>query len=137
MVDPNSDTLFEFDPRSGSQYSTLRVYHFGTTALVFQLDNIIGGEVVVPAGTFEPGHRYEWRVTVFNPVGYWNTDFDSFTTRCLADWNEDGAISFFDTADFLADFHAMYPRADLAEPQGVWDFFDVLAFQAIQGAGCP
>lgn len=76
-------------------------------------------------------------MTVFNPYGYWNTDFDSFTARCLADWNNDGVINFFDLAAYMGAFNAMDPAADLAAPFGVWNFFDIAAFQALQAAGCP
>lgn len=147
VVDPDTDTSFEFDPRSGSQESTLRIYDFGTTVglpgrgvsktLTFQLNNIVGGEAVVPAGTLAPGHRYEWRVTVFNPYGYWNTEFDSFTARCKADRTGDEAINFFDISDFLDAYNAMDPDADLAEPFGVWNFFDLTAYMDLYNAGCP
>ena len=55
---------------------------------------------------------------------------------CLPDWNGDGELNFFDVQEFLADFSAQNPRADLA-PDGQFNFFDVQIFLAAFSAGCP
>jgi hypothetical protein len=56
---------------------------------------------------------------------------------CQADWNSDGLTNFFDLVDYIADYNARTPGADLAPPAGAWNFFDVSAFLGIYNAGCP
>lgn len=48
-----------------------------------------------------------------------------------------GTHNFFDVSAFLGAFGAMEPAADLAEPFGVFNFFDVSAFLGEFGNGCP
>ena len=62
--------------------------------------------------------------------------FDPLCEPCLADWNNDGLLDFFDVLAFLADFTAMNPNADINN-DSVWDFFDVLAFLQAFSDGCP
>ncbi len=56
---------------------------------------------------------------------------------CLADFNGDGAVNFFDISAFIAAFNAQNPSADIAAPFGVWNFFDISSFMAAYNAGCP
>lgn len=57
---------------------------------------------------------------------------------CAADLAEPfGVLDFFDVAAFLAAYNGQDAAADLAEPLGVWDFFDVAAFLAAYNDGCP
>jgi hypothetical protein len=62
--------------------------------------------------------------------------FDPECDPCLADWNGDGVLDFFDVQAFLADFAANNPNADINN-DGVWDFFDVQAFLQAFSNGCP
>ncbi len=55
---------------------------------------------------------------------------------CLADWNNDGELNFFDVAGFLDDFAAQNSAADLTD-DGTFDFFDVAAFLDAFSSGCP
>lgn len=55
---------------------------------------------------------------------------------CIADFNGDGGINFFDVQDFLAAFAAGDPSADLIA-DGLFDFFDVQRFLAEFTTGCP
>ena len=48
-----------------------------------------------------------------------------------------GVLDFSDVIAFLTAFSAMDAAADLAAPQGVFDFSDVIAFLGAFGAGCP
>lgn len=48
-----------------------------------------------------------------------------------------GVLDFSDVIAFLAAFGAMDPDADLAAPFGTYDFSDVVAFLSAFGAGCP
>ncbi|MEZ6243365.1 MAG: beta-propeller fold lactonase family protein [Phycisphaerales bacterium] len=48
-----------------------------------------------------------------------------------------GVLDFSDVLAFLTAFGSSDPAADLAPPTGVFDFSDVLAFLTAFGAGCP
>lgn len=66
-----------------------------------------------------------------------SSDF-AVTEPCLADLAEPfGTLNFFDVSAFLGAFNAQQPSADLAAPFGLWNFFDVSAFLAAFNAGCP
>lgn len=56
---------------------------------------------------------------------------------CVADWNGDSAVNFFDVLGYLDGFNAQSPDADLAAPTGVFNFFDLTAFLGEFNAGCP
>ncbi|MBX3323223.1 MAG: hypothetical protein KF757_09565 [Phycisphaeraceae bacterium] len=56
--------------------------------------------------------------------------------ECLADWNNDGELNFFDVSLFLGDFSGGVARADL-NGDGEFNFFDVSLFLAAFSAGCP
>lgn len=56
---------------------------------------------------------------------------------CLADFDGNDAINFFDFAAYLAAFTSNDPAADLAAPFGTLNFFDVAAFVGLFEAGCP
>eukprot|EP00913_Durusdinium_trenchii_P006084 g5696.t1 len=48
-----------------------------------------------------------------------------------------GVLDFSDVIAFLTAFGSMDPAADLAAPFGTFDFSDVIAFLSAFGAGCP
>jgi hypothetical protein len=48
-----------------------------------------------------------------------------------------GSLNFFDVAAFIQLFNAQDPRADLAAPAGTFNFFDVAAYIGLYNAGCP
>ncbi len=48
-----------------------------------------------------------------------------------------GVTNFFDVSAFLGFFADQDPRADFAEPFGVFNFFDVSAFLSAFNGGCP
>lgn len=48
-----------------------------------------------------------------------------------------GTLDFFDVQAFLAAFSAHQPAADLAPPTGTFDFFDVSTYLNYFSAGCP
>ncbi len=54
---------------------------------------------------------------------------------CVADWNADGVLDFFDVQGFLAAYSAGQPSADLTG-DGLFDFFDVLRFLSLFSGGC-
>ena len=63
---------------------------------------------------------------------------DDCENDCPADLAEPfGMLDFSDVLAFLTAFGGMDPAADYALPVGVFDFSDVLAFLTAFGAGCP
>jgi len=60
------------------------------------------------------------------------------SSDCTADLAEPfGALNFFDVAAYITFYNADDPRADLAEPIGTFNFFDISAFITAYNAGCP
>ena len=55
---------------------------------------------------------------------------------CAGDFNNDGALDFFDVQAFLQAFATHNPSADLTN-DGVFNFFDVQAFLQAFSNGCP
>ncbi|MFK7884719.1 MAG: GC-type dockerin domain-anchored protein [Phycisphaerales bacterium] len=59
-------------------------------------------------------------------------------TACAADLAEPfGTLNFFDVSAFIAAYNAGDAAADLAEPFGTLNFFDVSAYISSYNAGCP
>lgn len=57
---------------------------------------------------------------------------------CAADLAEPfGVLNFFDALAYIQAFNAGDPSADLTDPTGVINFFDVLAYLDAYNAGCP
>jgi uncharacterized protein (DUF433 family) len=57
---------------------------------------------------------------------------------CPADLAEPfGTLNFFDISAYLALYNAGDAGADLAEPFGALNFFDISAYLASYNAGCP
>ncbi|RMH11987.1 MAG: hypothetical protein D6695_07945 [Planctomycetota bacterium] len=67
------------------------------------------------------------------PASDW---FYSTEQPCVADFNGDGTLDFFDVLGFLDAFSANDPAADI-NSDNMFDFFDVLAFLDLFSAGCP
>ncbi len=57
------------------------------------------------------------------------------TGDCIADFNNDGSLNFFDVSQFLVAFKQMDPSADLTG-DGSYNFFDVSIFLQSYAAGC-
>ena len=55
---------------------------------------------------------------------------------CIADFNDDGLVNFFDVSDFIAAFNSQDPGADVNN-DGLFNFFDVSDFIAAFNQGCP
>lgn len=63
---------------------------------------------------------------------------DQSPAVCQADLAEPfGTINFFDLLAYIALFNAQDPQADLAEPPGVFNFFDLTAYLSSYNAACP
>ncbi len=90
-----------------------------------------------PVERADAPHMEEFPVDPFEPFDEQAAlCFDDQCEPCLPDWNGDGVLDFFDVLDFLADFTASNPNADLNN-DGVWDFFDVQLFLQAFAIGCP
>ncbi len=72
-------------------------------------------------------------------AGFWPVPFAMAPVSCNdADLAEPfGVLDFTDVVAFLGAFGAMDPAADLAPPFGVFDFTDIVGFLSAFGAGCP
>lgn len=66
----------------------------------------------------------------------WSMTIYPCTTCCVADYNADGTVDFFDYLDFVAAFSSGAPAADF-NADTVIDFFDYLDFVAAFSTGCP
>jgi hypothetical protein len=78
---------------------------------------------------------------VCRPSGDWGlaavwSSVDCGGGDCVADWNGDAVLDFFDVQGFLNDYSGMEPEADL-NGDGAFDFFDVQSFLNLFSAGCP
>ena len=60
---------------------------------------------------------------------------DECQRQCLADYNGDGLLDFFDVAAFLNGYAAHDDAADYTD-DGLFDFFDVAEFLNLYAAGC-
>lgn len=63
--------------------------------------------------------------------------FGDCATGCPPDLNRDLRVDYADVTAFLALFNQRAPDADLAEPAGVFNFFDLAAYIAAYNRGCP
>jgi hypothetical protein len=68
----------------------------------------------------------------------WHFNPENWSDACRADLAEPfGDLNFFDLAAYLALFNAQGAAADLAEPAGMFNFFDLAAYLNAFNAGCP
>ncbi len=126
------------------------------TAVHAMLDLAPGLDPVDEADIFNAASRWdrlEWRKTFTNPgdgahvitlVAFEHSgraivvQLPFGASDCPADLAEPfGVLDFSDVIAFLTAFGSMDAAADLAEPIGQFDFSDVIAFLASFGAGCP
>ncbi|MFK7882841.1 MAG: GC-type dockerin domain-anchored protein [Phycisphaerales bacterium] len=63
--------------------------------------------------------------------------FGTVPSPCLADWNDDCSVNFFDITNYIADYNAQAPAADISAPFGAFNFFDIAAFINLFNVGCP
>ena len=84
----------------------------------------------------DPGdHSGEFGLITMSGIDLGAMVFDTFVTpqglelvlTCPGDRNGDTIRDFFDISDFIADFNANDPNADLNH-DGIWDFFDVTSY---------
>jgi hypothetical protein len=95
-----------------------------TTGGPYELSGTIGQSDagVLSGGAFELAGGF-WPMVTLGPP-------------CVADFNNDGLLDFFDVQMFLGLFAASDPAADLNN-DSLFDFFDVQTFLGLFAAGCP
>lgn len=76
-----------------------------------------------------------------NPLLEFRVVYESNRVRigayCKADANSDGLLNFFDISQFITDYNAGSPAADIAAPLGILNFFDIAEFITRYNTGCP
>ncbi len=103
----------------------------------------LAGTMILTLETREslPAGRITQPITVFLDHGGVFADDQNLPNAgpCnIADFAEPlGVLDFSDVLAFLTAFGSQNPAADLAPPTGVFDFTDVIAFLGAFGAGCP
>jgi hypothetical protein len=83
-------------------------------------------------GVFAAGANF--RCTVSNSCSRVTSDVANYNV-CIADFNCDASVDFFDYLDFVAVFAENGPAADF-NADTVVDFFDYLDFVAVFASGC-
>tara|TARA_R110000782_G_scaffold19101_4_gene52001 strand:- start:11321 stop:13159 length:1839 start_codon:yes stop_codon:yes gene_type:complete len=63
--------------------------------------------------------------------------FGDCATGCPADLDRNQRLDFFDVTAFLALYNQQDAGADLAQPLGTFNFFDLAEFISLYTAGCP
>lgn len=109
------------------------MYYGGYGAALETVDGrVFVGDMAWRAETDEPGN-----VLTVSPA-ILDDDLDGVpdVCVCLADFNGDGQLNFFDVSLFVVAFASSDPQADLND-DGQFNFFDVSAFLTAYGAGCP
>ncbi len=103
-----------------------------STAITYDIDG--DGYYNNPTSAFYDSSRpadESYQVLLY--IGYYGDG----TAPCLADFNNDGLVNFFDISAFIAAYNIQDPSADIAAPFGVWNFFDISTFIGAYNAGCP
>jgi len=123
-----SGSVYVFDVTSGQEVGKLTAADTSEGDLFGNAVAISGSTAVV--GAFGDAHKgadgqYTGSAYVFN------------LNPCLPDWNTDDSLNFFDISEYIADYNAQSPAADLAAPFGSFNFFDIAEYISLFNAGCP
>lgn len=96
-----------------------------------------GTSYVVPASVLSECGTYYWGVFATNGSGNTNSTPLSFELKTIvpADFNQDGAVDFFDYLDFVAAYDSEDASADFNGDSTI-DFFDYLDFVGRFDVGC-
>jgi outer membrane protein assembly factor BamB len=98
-------------------------------------------------GPAMPGHldRFGWSVSLGSGRAWVGAPFYEATgavygfvvpERCVVDFDGDRRATTADVGLFVDLFRSGHAAADVAEPRGVFDFFDVAEFVRLYGGGC-
>ncbi|RMH25152.1 MAG: glucose dehydrogenase [Planctomycetota bacterium] len=102
---------------------------------------------IVSFGEDEQGELYftnisnntVYKLVLTNPPDKNNDGvIDTCETGCPADLAEPfGTLNIFDIQAYIGLYNAQDPAADLAEPFGTWNIFDIQAYIGLYNQGCP
>lgn len=85
-----------------------------------------------PTSTFfDPAFPADEAYSLAFYIGYYADEAD-----CLADFNNDGMVNFFDVSSFITAFNNQDPASDVNN-DGMYNFFDVSTFITAFNQGCP
>ncbi|MEM9374165.1 MAG: GC-type dockerin domain-anchored protein [Planctomycetota bacterium] len=135
------------DPAGGA---TIRIRNTDTFVVWYQANpnfslpnNPIDFASILSEGTLEPGN---YELTWFHAGNHSISSAQTIATGafslilgdapCVADFDMNGTLNFFDVSAFIAAFVAMDPAADI-DGNGIWNFFDVSDYIGLFQAGCP
>lgn len=107
----------------------------------------LSGRVFTSVRHWDEPSRGDWTIKIADrgPLDFatWNSarlvlyGTDADPSCSIADLSEPfGSLNFFDVAAFLSHFNAQSPAADF-DANGLWNFFDLAGFIASYNAGCP
>lgn len=137
----NGDSwIVEVSTNGGSSWSTIRTVN--TVSTSWRTDTISVGDEV--AATSQMRFRFTANDLGTQNVieaGLDNIRVTAFVCEdmgpvCVADFNSDGELDFFDVSAFLQALGNESPSADVNN-DGSWDFFDVSEFLQLFNQGCP
>lgn len=102
-------------------------------------------QLMLPFGAFGENAALRLSVNGDEADDLWYVDDIALTEEfvidppsCPADIAEPmGTLNFFDVSAFISLYNAQDPAADFAEPFGTFNFFDVSAFISAYNQGCP
>lgn len=105
----------------------------------------LAGQMTTPRGTatytMDPGRTHPGNPSTASNLMLdieWSFDPANWTDSCPADLAEPfGAVNFFDLLAYIDSYNTQSPQADLAEPFGALNFFDLTAYIGSFNAGCP
>ncbi len=131
--------LLEWD--TGFAAETTNVYIFeglvpSDSTQVYVAEGLTATAQQVPYGVLDESTTYSWITTSINVIGFAYSPVWSFTTRCYADCNADGALTIADFGCFQTQFGNGDPEADCNE-SGTLTIADFGCFQTRFEAGCP
>lgn len=111
----------------------------GMTVVELGSDGVLGRHASSHAPGMVNGVRVAGdRVAMASSMGLSIFDRGGCPEICTADLSEPfGVLNFFDISAYLSLYVAQDPAADLAAPFGVWNFFDLSAYMDAYNAGCP
>jgi hypothetical protein len=119
-------SAYLYEATSGSQVDKLLASD-GAEFDMFGSSIAIENGVIAIGATGFSSSAFEGAVYVFGEI----------IESCAADLNNDGTLNFFDVSQYVADFNAGLPHADLAAPFGSFNIFDLQAYIGLFNAGCP
>ena len=133
--------LFQHDAQGGAEIGVVDAIPTGSGIRVTIPRSIIGGAGLVNYGVVA-GPAVDDSIILESDYAPDDVLINGMTATSVVICEPDlappqGVLDFNDVVAFLTSFSSMEMDADFAEPQGVFDFNDVVAFLTLFAAGCP